>query len=143
MNESANVSGDRIVMTVKTMFHGPANDEAHLAERVKMMDEAKAMRRMLAERIGETLALDHPVGTMAHFDVSLDDLRELNALRAVAREFSRHAADLAGRVGDDELRDYLTDFLTRIDGTFAEEISDPHGDGNRVYTFQYPRQEQE
>ena len=49
MNESANVNGDRIVMTVKARFHGEAKDAAHLAERMKMVREAKAMRRMLGE----------------------------------------------------------------------------------------------
>jgi len=142
MSKLEDINGDRIVMSVKARFDGPAKDDAHFAERVRMMDRAKEMRRILAGQIGETLALDHPVGTMAHFDVSTDDLRYLNALRAVAREFGKHAANLASHIGDDDLRDYLTDSLTKVDEALAEGILPPRGDGEgTAYTFQYPTQE--
>ena len=141
MSKFEDINGDRIVMTVKARFDGPAKDEAHLAERVRMMDRAKEMRRMLADRIGETLVLDHPVGTLATFDICLDDLKYLNAIRAVAHEFSKHAEDLTCLIGDDDLRTHLTESLAKVSEAFAEGILNPCGDGDRVHTFQYPTQE--
>jgi len=120
---------DRIVMTVNAVFDGKAKDKEQINARFDLLEKAKAMRRQLAEQIGEKLILDHDVGSSAVYDISPADMELLEGIREGAYAFVKNSGRFAGLIGDGDLRKQITDCILSIGKMLVEDVlqgeSDP------------------